>query len=287
MNNMEINIDKKYIPLDKSWIIRMGILDIVNGYSDIQDFLSKQENLGDDLIALKRVADAWKNDEPVDVGESGTLYRFLKFASWKLCLGKKFITQGTLANRAITNDPKIINLKQTELLKLDNNTSQWASAAVLLGDNERLINAPFKLKLTYEAVDHWKTMREKGITWEPHYDETILSQAESYLMILAGQKAEFTPKQAEDFCFAYVFGYMTAEQGEKLWPALRGHESDRIVEVVETLRDAKENKIITSKDHRVIQAIAMWGKVNSKKVNILYLQSVNKSWPQFWNFLNA
>ena len=103
-------VDKKYIPLDKSWIIRMGILDIVNGCDDINIFLSKQKDLGDDLLALKRAVENWKSDEAIDIGESGTLYRFLKFASWKLGLNKKFIKQGTLADRKINDDSKIINL---------------------------------------------------------------------------------------------------------------------------------------------------------------------------------
>jgi len=158
---------------------------------------------------------------------------------------------------------------------------------VLLGDAERLSNPPFKLQLTYEAVAHWKSQREKGLSWVPRYDETIISQAETYLKILKGQKSKFTPKQAEDFCFAYVFGYITAEDGEKRWSSLRGHESDRIVEIQKTLQSAKSNEEITSKDHRIVQAVAMWGKVNNKKVNILYSSAVNKSWPQFWDFLNS
>lgn len=282
---MTSQIDKKYIPLDKSWIIRMGILDIVNGYNDIQTFLSTQENLGDDLLALKRVAKDWNSDKPIDVGESGTLYRYLKFASWKLNLHKKFITQGTLSNRKITDDSNIINLSQTELLKLDNGTSQWASATVLLGDAERLENPPFKLAVTYEAIRHWNIQRSQKLSWIPTYDETILKQAETYVTILKNQKVNFIPEQAEDFCFAYVFGYMTAKEGEKKWPALRTHESDRIIEIQETLEAAKQGKEITSKDHRVVQAIAMWGKVYNKEVYILYPQSVNKSWPQFWDFL--
>lgn len=279
-------MNKKYIPLDKSWINRMGILDMVNGHDDTQKFLSTQENLGDDLLALKRAAEVWKSDEPMDVGESGTLYRLLKFASWKLGLNKKFVTQGTLSSRKVTDDPNIVNFSQTELLKLDGGTSQWASAAVLLGDMEKLENPPFKLKASYDAVNHWKSQREKGLVWEPRYDETILNQATAYISMLKGEKVEFVPQQAEDFCFAYMFGYMTAEEGEKKWPALRNHESDRIVEAQETLKNTKEGKEITSKDHRVVQAIAMWSKVNNKKVNIIYPESVNKTWPMFWEFLN-
>jgi hypothetical protein len=287
MLDSNTKIDKKYIPLDKSWIIRMGILDIVNGYDDIQNFLATQENLGDDLLALKKASERWKFDKDIDVGESGTLYRLLKYVSWKQELHKNFILQGTLKYRKINDDQVVLRLSQSELLKYDNGTSQWASAAVLLGDPERLYNPPFKLDLTYQAVEHWQMQRDKGLSWLPRYDETILRQAEVYLKLLKGEKPDFIPEQAEDFCFAYVFGYMTAEEGEKRWPALRCHESDRIVEIQETLKAAKKGGEITSKDHRVVQAIAMWGKVNNKELNILYPQSVNKTWPQFWDFLNS
>lgn len=263
----------------------MGILDMVYGYEDIQNFLEKQDGLGDDLLALKRAVEVWKSDEALDVGESGTLYRLLKFASWKLGLNKKFITRGTLSGRKVTDNPDITNLSQTELLKLDGGTSQWATASVLLGDPERLTNPPFKLKVTYDAVDHWKSQRKKGLVWEPRYDETILNQAIVYPSLLKLEKVEFVPEQAEDFCFAYIFGYITVKEGEKKWPALRNHESDRIAEAQETLKNAKEGKEVKSKDHRIVQAIAMWGKVNKKNVNILYPESVNKSWPKFWEFL--
>ncbi len=292
MTDNQALVDKKYIPLyiplDKSWVIRMGILDMVNGCDDIQKFLSAQESLGDDLIALKRAAEVWNTGEPVDVGESGTLYRLLKFASWKLGLNKQFIKRGTLLGRKINDDPAVVNLPQQELLKLDNGTSQWASAAVLLGDPERLAHAPFKLQLTYDAVSYWKEMRKNSEVWQPRYDETIHKQAEVYLEMLKGDvKPTFALEQAEDFCFAYIFGYMSAQEGEKRWPALRGHESDRIAEVEEVLRAATAGGDITSKDHRVVQAIAMWSRVNKKPVNILYPEAVNKSWPQFWSFIDA
>jgi hypothetical protein len=264
----------------------MGILDTVNGQNDIQTFLSKQKNLSDDLLALKKAIEGWKSNGPIDVGESGTLYRVLKFATWKLGVHKKFITRGTLAHRAIIDNPDIINLSQTELLKLDNGTSQWATAATLLGDKERLLDPPFKLGLTYEAVSHWEEKRKGCKMWTPRHDRTILNQARSYLELLKGKKTEFIPEQNEDFCFAYAFGYITAEEGEKRWPAIRGHESDRAKEM-HTMREAAKNgKEISSKDHRVVQAIAMWGKVHGKKINILHPSATNKSWPQFWDFLN-
>lgn len=283
---MDQKLVSKYIPLDKSWIIRMGILDLVHGYKDIEKFLNKQSHLGDDLLALKRVSKVWNTNKKVDVGESGTLLRLLKFVSWKLNLNEKFVTSGTLKNRKITNDSSIIRLSQKKLLNLDNNTSQWATAKVLLGDKERLTVLPYKLQVTYDAVKHWKRQRRNNKHWLSRYDETILNQARAYLQILKGKKVSFKPKQAEDFCFAYTFGFIDSKSGERRWPSLRGHESDRIKEIEEMLNNAKRGLAIKSKDHRVVQAIAMWGKINNKKLKILYPESVNKSWPQFSDFLS-
>jgi len=276
----------KYIPLDKSWIIRMGVLDILNGRNEMLDFLNTQPSLNDDLLALQRVCRSWPKDEPLDVGESGTLYRFLKFINWKLRLNKQFITSGTLAERDITDDPSITNLSQAELLKLDNETSQWASAAALAGDTERISNPPFKLTATYEAIDHWNNARTKGESWQPRYDQTILKQAEAFIQILQTGSADFTPEQAEDFCFALTFGYISADEGAKQWPSLVGHESNRIKEMPAALEAAKNGAQVASKDHRIVQAIAMRGIANNTEVNITYPDAVNKSWPQFWKFIS-
>ena len=99
----------KFIPLDKSWITRVGVLDIVNGYNNIEVFLNKQIGLNEDLLALRNASMAWRNDIPINVGESATLYRLLQFASWKLNLNKVFIKEGTKNIREATTT-------QTELV---------------------------------------------------------------------------------------------------------------------------------------------------------------------------
>ncbi len=123
---MEDLIEQGYIPLDKSWIIRMGVLDLVDGYRDCIDYLTlNDKELGDDLRSLCLASNQWNNNKPVEVGESGTLYRFLKFASWKFGLDKEFKLEGSLIERAkkMCNDPEIVNYSLDELLKLDNKTS--------------------------------------------------------------------------------------------------------------------------------------------------------------------
>lgn len=277
-----------YIPLDKSWIIRMGVLDLLYGDKNkIKNFLNSQEDLGGDLLALKGVIDTWKTDESIDVGESATLYRILQFASWKLNLDKKFITHGTLTERVknMTEGPEIVNMSLNELLNLPKKTSQWATASVLLGNKERIPDPPHHLQMAFDAVDYWNTQKERGKPWESRPDQTIQKQAETFLKMIEGKNPSFIPLQSEDYCFAYTFGYMTREEGEAKWLNLRENESNRFIEMDRILEKAKAGEIIDSKDHRVVQAIAMWGLVNDKNVRFLYPDAVNKTWPKFWDFI--
>jgi len=285
--NLKIEEYMEFIPLDKSWLTRVGVLDIINGYDDIEKILNKQTDLNGDLLALKNASNTWNTGMPINVGESATLYRLLQFASWKLGLNKKFIKEDTLKGRMITNDPSIVNLNTKELLKLDNGTTQWATASVIAGNKERISNPPNKLQQTYDAVDHWNKQRALGLVWEPHYDETIQKQAKVFLDLLSGKKIIFTPVCSDDYCFARVFDYITKENGEKNWPSLRGHETDRIEEMEKAIREAERSEVITSLDHRVIQALAMWCKVYNKKLSFLHKDKVNKSWPKFWDFITS
>lgn len=277
-----------YIPLDKSWIIRMGVLDLLDGNKDrIKKFLNNQKDLGGDLLALKGTLETWEIDESVDVGESATLYRILQFASWKLNLKKKFITRGTLTERVrdMTEGSEIVKMRLKELLNLPKRTSQWATASVLCGNSERISNPPHHLQVSFDAVDYWNKQKEQGKPWEARPDETIQKQAEAFLEMMKGKKVLFTPLQAEDYSFAYTFGYMTREEGEVKWPNLRGHESDRLIEMEEVLTKANAGEMIHSRDHRVIQAIVMWGLANDKEIKLAHPKAVNKSWPKFWDFL--
>jgi len=288
-------IKRGYIPPDKSWIIRMGVLDLVHGKKDCSEYLRRNQwKLSEDLKALQRACVEWRIGTTIDVGESATLYRLFRFASWKLGLHKHFMMQGTLRQRNICDNPEIVNWPLKDLLMLDGKdpkkrgTSQWASAAVLMGNQERLEDIkdpPFKLKDSYNAKKHWDEMNAAGLHWEPRYDETILLQALAFLDKLNHRQTRFRAQQAEDYCFARAFGFISKFVGKAKWPSLHGHESDRIVEMEKELKAADERKNIETKDHRVMQAIAMLQKTRGIPVRTLNRSAVNKSWPQFWNFL--
>jgi len=195
--------------------------------------------------------------------------------------------RGTLRKRKICDNPKIIRYSLNGLLRLDKGTSQWASAAVLLGNKEQVNNPPFKLKLTYEATAHWRKQRRNNKSWEPRYDETILRQAISFLELLRERKTSFVPKQAEDYCFARAFELITKKQGGSLWPSLRGHESDRIEKMEQMIEIVNNGRMIESRDHRIVQAGGMLQKFRGKDVNVKYPWCVNKSWKRYWDFLNS
>ncbi len=279
-------ITKGYIPLDKSWMIRMGVLDILEGNEESIKFLKQRYDvLSDDLRALYHASRQWHDGGTVDVGESGTLYRFLQFAAWKKQLKKTFVRQGTLQQRELCTDPKIVDKSLDELLKLDNGTSQWASAAVLLGNREPMENPPYKLQLTYDAVEHWHKGKLAGKKWEARYDVTILEQAWTYLQLRNHRAPGFVPKQAEDYCFARAFGLMNQKEGTSRWPSLKGHESNRIIEMETAIKCAETGEEISSQDHRVVQAVTMLQKVRDRTIKIKNPSVVSKSWPQFWKFL--
>lgn len=286
MARRQPTIDSSHIPWDKSWIIRMGLLDLIHGRTQIAEFLQiEHANLSDDLLALERTLESWDNDQPIDVGESGTLYRLLQFTAWKQGTHRQFIKHGTLRDRPIASDPSIVHKSQETLLSLDNQTSQWASAAALNGDTERVAHPPYKLALTYLAIDHWRAQINRGHNWIPRRDETIRAQADAFVQAREGKPLTFSPQQAEDYCFARAFKLMAPDEGKRRWPALVGHESNRIKEMETQLQQANSGKPITSRDHRVVQAIAMFGAIANDPLDFMCPECVRKSWPQFWRFL--
>src|SRR5579872_5989212 len=102
---------EKFIPLDKYWMARMGALDLANNSDYTERFLDTQNDadLGGDVLTLKRVSKVWKTEQEIDVGEFGTLSRYLQFLSWLRGLNKTFKKGGTLVNRKVSTNPEIVN----------------------------------------------------------------------------------------------------------------------------------------------------------------------------------
>jgi len=277
-------IEKELIPLSKYWSARLGFLDIINNTKCFIPLIENRKDIGDDLKVMIKISKEWKNKNEHNVGEAGALFRLLQFASWKFKLNKKFIKEKTLISRKICNNPDIVNWPIDKLLELDNNTPQWASASVLTGSKDKVPDN-FFLNLSKEAINYYNQVRKNGGFCELRYDETLLLQAEAFLDLLTNGKTDFKPKQQDDYCFARAFKLINKEEGEKRWTELRGHESDRLEEMELMIERLENGEDISSKDHRVVQAIAMLALLKNKKAKFSFTDCVSKSWPQFWEFL--
>lgn len=280
-------VHEGHISLDKSWMMRMGFMDLMQGSTRTVELLAplaQKKLLGDDLMALYEASVCWLAGSPdIYVGESATLYRFLQFAAWKLEIEKNFILDGTLKDRPMAKDKGIVHWSQEKLLEL--NTSQYASAAALMGDKKRIENPPFKLKVTYDAIGHYEERKTSETGWGIRYDETLLKQAVAFLKALKTGVMEFKIGQAEDYCFARAFGLITKEEGLLLYKSLTGHETNRIEEMERALETASRIGVVDSLDHRVVQAVVMLYRFMGKPIEVVHPEAVNKSWPEFPRFI--
>lgn len=269
----------RLIPWDKSWIIRMAFISLVNG--DVDHVLAWLDanvaELGDDLLALRRTLRQYLAGEHLDVGESGTLLRFWRVFLWQRGDTRQIITRRTLIKRPIYNKPDVLKMSARQMLRLDDGTSQFASIALICG----IINVPrgslpHHLNMTVEALEAWTP------TWEPRKDQTILEQAEDYVRYRRTGVSKYRPRQAEGFCYAVAAGTMTARRGKKRWSSLKGHESNRPRAMRLALLPFRRK--IRSRDHRVVQSLAMF---RGKQLKFAHPECVAKTWPQFWEFLDS
>lgn len=285
------------IPDDKARVMREAMLVLNTADPAKRDIAVttmiksiRSKKRADDIERVADVLEVWESKEPVPVGESGTLYRYFSFRDFfELARGmthkpREFLLTGTLKTRHITRDPDMINWSQEKLLTLDNQTSQFASAAALMGDPARITNPPFRLQQTYDIIDTWNGIKPN---WQPQKDETILLQTKAFYALLNGKQTSFTVRHSEDVPFGLAFGFIGFKDAAKKFPSVLGHESNRITEMQQALADYAADQIITSNDHRVVQALAMKAAIENRKTVFSNRECVTKSWPEFWNFLQA
>lgn len=300
---LEIDVKKleEYLPVGKSEIIRMGALDLINGYSDIISYLDYQKDLGGDARALNRVVKVWDTNEAFDAGESGTIFRFVTLANLKFSMGREIITSGTLTKRSkeMYTGHDLLYLPPEELLTIDGResgeerfTSQWATMAYLLGDRRKiqapLINSQrlYHLRMTYDTNDYWEMQRKAGKVWEARSDRTIKNQAVAFAQMLVGVPVTYVPEQPEDFFFSVLHGFKTIEEALKEWPSVTGHETNRPKEVEQICFELAHNLPLTTMDHRGMQAGVMKQILAGQEARVVDKNVVNKTWPLFWDFLD-
>jgi hypothetical protein len=197
-------------------------------------------------------------------------------------------------------NPEIVNWSLYQLGKLEGGTSQWQTAAILNGNTEVLLEVPFYLRKTYDIKTKWKSKRDAGEIWEVPRDPTLITQSEDYLIFLETGQIRTKPEKLGDcdlYCFLRTFGVVEREWGEKNWPQLAEHESNRL-ETTDIMISQKENgETIVSDDHRIVQAAAMkiqaeafrkgtYLPVEEIKQRFSNPNCVAKKWPEFWKAMD-
>lgn len=273
----------KYIPPDKSEAMRYGVLNLVNGYDHTLDYIESLERPSSDIKSLYNSSLDWMCWNPIRVGESGTLYRFLKFASWKLKEPREFILEGSLVDRDICDNPRIIYSSQKELLNLDNGTSQWASASALMRAEDRVPYPPLKLQLTYDCIKKWNDNHKV----QPQPDATIKRHAKFIAAYIKKPSIKFEVIHSEDLCLGLVTGGISYEEGIKKYPQAKTQESNRFEETKRLMGLLENGEVLDLRDHRPSYAVLAYAKSRNIDVGIINEKSIDKSWPGFLEFLYA
>lgn len=308
MSNITKTEILEYIPWDKTWIGTMAMLDLTRGFSqNITNFLDSQnpKELGGDFKTYRQLIVDWPNRyyKSLNAGQSGKCLRFIRFYSWLNGITLQPNITETLKDGRIdeiTNNQNIINFSPEQLMTLDHHTTQWASIQYILTSkafrrklepifhqgkfNRR--SADFKLRVTYEAVEHWESQSEIGEPWQPRKDPTFFNQAEAFIESLKTGHMCYTGEQAEDYCFERAFNLLDEQEGRLLYPSAEGHETKRFDEMERVIKRFNETEIIESKDHRVMQALVMNQIYLNKNYDVRNPDVVNKTWPKFWKFID-
>lgn len=279
----------KFIPLDKSHSLCLGAIDIIHGRGE--RFLreidkwaySNNNNVPIDVRAACSCARVWNDPKSsIPVGNSKTLYCLLKFAMWLKNDQRMCLVGDDLFSRETCRDPSVTKWDQKKLMTLEGGSPQWASASVISGDKEKIYDAPYHLSLTYRAIHQWNTGK-----YALQLDKPILGQSRAFQDLLKSRSTSWEPETPEDYCFARSFDKISLSSGRQKWPFLMCKASNRILQMETAMSEYNQGKTISSYDHRIVQAIAMKSLFDSKSISFSNPTVVDKSWPSFWEFLQA
>lgn len=276
------------LAFEKSWYVRLGLLDLIAERDTTARSLNAYAGpLSNDLTVVRDTMPLILGGEKhIDVGEGGTWARFLQFASAKYGWGLVLEKSGSLSGRPDEFTPDSLTAPLAHLGRMNRQSSQIASAAVLSGSKEPIPqNASYHLRMSYEAKDFWNQNQDMDV-WPEQRDRTFRRQAIAWIGWLATGRMEFSPIQPEDYVFARVFGIMTPRDAQSLgWYSLAGHESNRFDDLEEAIADAYAGNVVSINDHR--PNIALRWKFGPD-LRLARLESISKSWPhsQFNQFTN-
>lgn len=242
------------------------------------------------------------DDGWINVGNSRTLYVFLSYARIRFGLPLEFSYFTQLEKRigdapAITED-MMENLTYADWLSFHNDTSQYASAALLFGDITATdvleyhaaedTAVPSKIGLTMRCLTEWSNSRAHKTFPNVWKDRTLLKQAFHFVNVQQHCTSRWRPQTSEDYCSGVLWGFMDPHEGARAHPSVRHHESDRERETAEVLRiaasfdDPSEFPVFTFDDHRMITATSMAYCLDESFFD--HHEQVAKAWPRYWDF---
>ena len=289
-----------FIPRDKGWTIRMTFLDLIrkNDPKYAISYLTQLPDLSDDEKDAITIAQQWNESGPFGPIESRTLYILLQFYLWKYRINRTIIPKATLIKRieeSLDFTPHVTNWALENLFTLMGRTSQVATAAILCGNTEHLSEVVFYVDKTYYSICYWDYHEAVNKPWEGQLDPTITVQLEEYLNYLKYGKINEKPSPISDCdlcCFLIAFGVMTSKQAAEFWPQICKHESNRAEAVDIAFMQWRSGKLIETKDHRVIHALAMLMQSENLSIStedvrrhFKYPDHVTKAWANFWSIL--
>lgn len=249
-----------YIPLSKTIIKDCVLLELQSKETQLQEFLSKQSDLSDDLKACYDVLRLRKFDS-VCVGNFRSLYIGLKVLNQTQGFNFKIMVGNELARR-----------------ELDPNSSQWESAKVCC--NQKSNDERYHVEIARNVVRRY-------------YDgerETLFETKDEVYVRLMDFVLKGTPwrivSNAESDVFFAIFFPSRIDKIIKRNTTWKHHESDRSKSIHKALEQFLTGELVTSNDHRIVIGIALLAYLLDEKVQFLNYVATWKSFPRFFDMLD-
>ena len=248
----------EFLPLSKTIIKDCTLLELQSGETKLQEFLSKQSNLSDDVKAC---------------------YNVLKQRKWKTAYVENFrsLNIGLLVLE-VTKGMKFEIIKGSELARreLDLQSSQWNSAKVCCGldveDNRYHVEIARNVVKRYNAGERESLFNSK--------DEVYID-----LMNYVLNGKSWVVNNPEIAVFFAIFHPERLTQMIKDFPTWKHHETDRSKSILKALEQFQTKQLVTSNDHRIVIGIALLAYLLNQNVLFLNYMATWKSFPKFFDML--
>lgn len=263
------------LPLDKSWIKCITVLEMQEGYGSdgaVRNFLNSypDNEMSDDVKACRDVLNALHNKSNVF-----PVRNFRSLAVALTCL------------KSIDRNNILLGSQLRRRKLIDENSSQLKSAKMLTGKKEQVLadypnihDMPYHVYMAYEA----ETFRYDKTTIYRE-DRTLTKQFAYFINKLQDKDTKLEVNSAEDVPLAYMFGEIELSEIKSTYPQMVNHESNRIDELNAVTRTPGASQIMYTDDHRIVMACEMFGIVNDSQYKFMHPECVNKSFPNFFKYI--